>query len=118
MQKEQLCKNLLKDKTSVLPKGAQRKGQYKIGTYLCIQVANQLGIKYSTAKTLLRNYRQIYEQTDKTLIRTLLNEHKNKEKSKVRCSYAAMPTKAYDIGCGNSPLTTSITESLIFRPRI
>jgi hypothetical protein len=77
-----------------------------------------LGIKYSTAKTLLRNYRQLYEQTDKTLLRNLLNDQKdqkNKEKPVVRCGYAP---RTHEVASGSSPLSASLTEHSVFRPKI
>jgi hypothetical protein len=37
-----------------------------------IQITQRLGIKYSTAKTLLRNYKRLPEESDERLVRSLL----------------------------------------------
>lgn len=49
-----------------------------------------MGIKYSTAKTLLRNYKGIYELEDKELVRTICLDFNNKKLAKKRCGYASI----------------------------
>lgn len=60
-------------------------------------MAKKLGIKYSTAKTLVRNYRGIYEFENKELVRAVCLEYNSKRLAKKRCGYISIETKQCDL---------------------
>ncbi len=66
------------------------------------QIAKKLGIKYSTAKTLLRNYKGIYELEDKELVRTLCLDFNNKKLAKKRCGYASIDERMAEVSAEGS----------------
>jgi hypothetical protein len=49
-----------------------------------------LGIKYSTAKTLTRNYKAIPEEQNTALVDTLCDQFEKKTRARRRCSYRAI----------------------------
>lgn len=52
-----------------------------------MQIAKRLGIKYSTAKTLTRNYKAIPEEQNTTLVNSLCDQFDKKSRARRRCSY-------------------------------
>jgi hypothetical protein len=55
-----------------------------------MQTARALGIKYSTAKTLIRNYSQTFHTEYPELVRTACQEFATHAGSSRRCGYAAI----------------------------
>jgi hypothetical protein len=60
-------------------------------------MARQLGIKYSTAKTLVRNYRDIFEREDEAVVRAACQEFSDQSQPKKRCGYAAIEERAVEV---------------------
>lgn len=52
-----------------------------------MQIAKRLGIKYSTAKTLTRNYKAIPEEQNTALVNSLCDQFDKKSRARRRCSY-------------------------------
>lgn len=51
-------------------------------------MAKRLGIKYSTAKTLIRSYSANFEIEDQQLVKAVCTEFTSQTTPKVRCGYA------------------------------
>lgn len=52
-----------------------------------MQIAKRLGIKYSTAKTLARNYKAIPEELNPDFVNTICEEFDHKTRPRIRCGY-------------------------------
>jgi hypothetical protein len=52
-----------------------------------MKVAESLGIKYSTAKTLVRNYKFIEEEKDEDMVQALVRDFEKGKRPRRRCSY-------------------------------
>ena len=64
------------------------------------QIARKLGIKYSTAKTLIRNYKALPEESNRELVQALCADFEKKHRYRKRCSYRVIPEPSNSVEGG------------------